>query len=540
MAKLTIWEQRALAGKEGVHPEAGYTKILRCNNPKEIQKRIYYDLFFIYWDDENLNETFKFLYNLKFQIGKFFGQVLPRPLWDFWYCRRHDLTVSQEGEESEENDNSKPSELAKRSRALAKRKKRRKRQVKIAKKFISNKNFKKLIHLSLIWITLFLFNLFRDLFLLPLSEGIKDTAKCLLEIFLSIAKLILITLHIMLGNPFEDPKSEIIAISQILGIITNNRRRISSLSHHAPPKGLSITLYFIISFILFWVGAIVHNSFKLSDYLLNQVRLLYGVTNFWQELWTALNSSHGNTESSVYIVLLLSFAIWIIIDLLGTLFIFFLSIGVSIKIASKLRESKFSESACVLESLRILIELERVDALSYPLQRKYLMIRMNYLSSMSLLIPKNYPGNRYRKAWVNNQFRSISAFIQDRQCWLYAPGETTLQDLRRDFHMLARMYIDGSYGSFPYSEEFQPKPVPARKRWLQTIVQWLGFLTPLGLIASALLFPGNLPTSLQSTEIQEVLVWLGTAWLLIGIDRYLNLGVLDSIVDLASGLKGLK
>ena len=542
MTGLTIWEQRALAEKDEAPPEAGHTKIFDfCNNSEEIQDRFSYGDFFIYWDDEVLNGTFKHLYDLKFQIGKFSGQVLPSPLWQFNRCRFRDFTIAEKQEDSEEYIRSEISKIKEITRSYM----RKKRQLNLAKQFISSKDFKKLINLVFI---LFVLHPIKNLFL-DFIGSIKSGGQSFVEFVQSMLRLASITGFITMFDSFyefsnknkPEASREILVISQVLGIITADPIRRISLRHHILPQGIFISLLLIIIFpLLFVIGFLSENLYSLSDYLIERIMLAYGVTDLWGNIWTALNSSLGNQNHDIYAVLIFSLLIRIAVDLFAVLFLFLLSIGIPLKIAARLRDSKFSESACALESLRILIDLEREDALVYPLQKKYLMIRMSYLSSISLLIPKQYPSNRYRRSWINNQFRSISAFIQDRQSWLYAPGETTLQDLRRDYHMLAKMYIDGSYGSFPYSEEFQPEPVPVRQQQSQTIAQWLGFLLPLGLIVSAFFFPNSLPTPLQSPEIQEVFIWLGTTWLLIGIDKYLNLGVLDSIVDLASGLKGLK
>ncbi|MEM9808699.1 MAG: hypothetical protein AAF959_25870 [Cyanobacteria bacterium P01_D01_bin.56] len=504
MTGLTIWKQQALAGKREVPLEAGYTKIFYgFNNPEGIEQAHSRNTYFIYWNNKSLNGIFKSTYGLKFWIGRFSGQVLPSPLWELGWCKRHGLTNSADKKKSGSKGNSKIDNAN------------------------SDVSFFKIIQWigNLIWVAL-------------IVEFIQWLGKLL---WAAVPVMLFDSFNHSLGNEKEANK-EISTISQVLGISEINGNRYSPLNRHTLPRdGLTHNLSIVIGLVLFIAfGILSDRVFNPSDYLINQVRIAYGVTDFWSELWIEMNLPPGSPSgSNVIRVLFLSLIIWVVIRLLE-LFLYLLSIGISLKMVFLFRESRFSESACVLESLRILIELEREDALSSPLQRKYLMIRMTYLSSMSLLIPNTYLGNRYRKEWVNNQFRSISAFIQDRQSWLYAPGGNTLQDLRRDFHMLVQMYIDGTYGTFPHSEEFWPKAVPDRKQWLQAITQLIGFLIPLGLIVSVFIFPGSLPTSLQSPEIQGAFIWVGTAWLFLGIDRYLNFGVLDSIVDLASGLKGLK
>ena len=493
MTGLTIWEQRALAGKKGVSSETGYTEIFcGCHNSEDIIKQSKYYGFFVYWDNKSLNDIFKFLYAFKFWIGRFSGQVLPSPLWGLLTCEFVGLT----------------------NFSLSKTETRQ--DISNSKSNTYNRSFYKFI---------------------------QRTGKLLLITSGAVGMLLFDSFNYWHNNGSGIPNEEIFAVSQILGINSTNRNRYRSSSHHTLPRnGLTPLIFVVVGMILFMaVGTFSDNIFNLSDYLINQVRATYGVTDFWNELWADL-SLPGNSpliNNDIYLVLFLSLIIWIVIGLFE-LFLVLLSVGISLKIVFRLRESRFSESVCVLESLRILVELEREDALNSPLQKRYLMIRMNYLSSMSLFIPNNYLGNRYRKEWVNNQFKSISAFIQDRQSWLYAPGQDTLQDLRHDFHMLAQMYIDGSYGTFPRSGEFWPIAVPVRRQWLRDIARLIGFLIPLGLIISILIFPDSLPPFLQSPEIQDAFIWVGTAWLFIGIDRYLNFGVLDSIVDLASGLKGLK
>lgn len=117
-----------------------------------------------------------------------------------------------------------------------------------------------------------------------------------------------------------------------------------------------------------------------------------------------------------------------------------------------------------------------------------------------------------------------------RKSWLYAPQSHTLEDLRHDFSELARIFCTGLYG------EFQPEdlPVPEKRTGVSRffrILQTLGFVVPLAVMGFFLLNPTVNP------DLDRSLVWIFfISWLMIGIDRYLNLGILDPILNFAKGL----
>ena len=157
--------------------------------------------------------------------------------------------------------------------------------------------------------------------------------------------------------------------------------------------------------------------FSLSEHFVEMIKASYGLNDSWDRNLISIFSTSRTADRQLLTALFLRLSVWIFIEIIFPVLSILLSLGIAVKITSRLKESQFPESICVLETLRILIELERRDALIYPLQKKYLMLRMQYLASVNLLIPSNYPDNRFRKAWVNTQFKRGACHL----CWPIRP-----------------------------------------------------------------------------------------------------------------------
>lgn len=159
--------------------------------------------------------------------------------------------------------------------------------------------------------------------------------------------------------------------------------------------------------------------------------------------------------------------------------------------------------------------------------------RIEYLSRMCLLLPSDYRQRVPDQRWIKQHFTGISNYIKVRQSWLYAPQSHTLEDLRSDFHKLSKMFLTGLYGEFHSEVMLAPEREP-RFGKLSRLLQTAGYLIPLFAMGFILLNPAINPGFNL-----DLLSLFFMAWLLIGIDRYLNLGILDSVLNLVRGLKDL-
>ncbi|MEM6433096.1 MAG: hypothetical protein AAF773_04440 [Cyanobacteria bacterium P01_D01_bin.115] len=204
-----------------------------------------------------------------------------------------------------------------------------------------------------------------------------------------------------------------------------------------------------------------------------------------------------------------------------------------IKLTARLFTHKFVDSLCALEALRISMLLNESDDLLLATRKNDISKRMEYLSKMCLLLPSGYRQGLSEQRWIKQHFKGISYYIKVRQSWLYVPQSHTLEDLRSDFSKLAKVFVTGLYG------EFQPEDLPAPEkntrisRFFRSL-QVVGYLLPLLVMGFLILNPAVNP------DLGIGLIWIFfISWLIIGLDRYLNLGILDPILNTAKGLKSL-
>ncbi len=159
---------------------------------------------------------------------------------------------------------------------------------------------------------------------------------------------------------------------------------------------------------------------------------------------------------------------------------------------------------------------------------------MEVLALNNLLIPASYPHKASRGSWVEKHLRAISAYIHDGQSWLLAPKQDTLENLRRDFHRLAQIYITGLYGEFNPEEVIHSLEDKKGILKIPTTFKFIGYFLPPLIMIFILINP-----SMNPGFNEDLLTLFFMSWLLIGIDRYLNLGIIESILNLAKGLKDL-
>lgn len=301
-------------------------------------------------------------------------------------------------------------------------------------------------------------------------------------------------------------KTEIITLGEVHGFHKEFYSRLRF--HDFRIFDFGITQLFIVCFLIA-IPPVIINIF-LGQYL-----------RFYSDL-QFLNPS-GFVSFLASLVFLLAFL---------SVYLFLLPLTIS-RLLLRFKYTHIAESICVLECLRILTELLQDEILSSPIKKKNLLTRMEILASTNLLIPASYPHRASRKSWVEQHFKAISAYIHDRQCWLLTPKENTLENLRNDFHGLTRIYISGLYGEFASEKILADKNKDILSQ-TPKILKVIGYFLPPFIIVFILINP-----SINPGLNEDLLSLFFMAWLLIGIDRYLNLGVVESVLDLARGLKDL-
>lgn len=255
--------------------------------------------------------------------------------------------------------------------------------------------------------------------------------------------------------------------------------------------------------------------------------ILLGYTNLTQQL--ALPPSMNFTLAYLFIP--------------TTLLLLSAIVSTALKVASVLSDRYYADSICVATAIFLVIQLTRDDVLSNPRRKRDLLDRMHYLANCTLLLTSSFGvKDPAAEAWLKEHFGQIEQYIRERQRWVVSPIDLTLKDLRRDFHKLAKMYIDSSYGSFEWPTDAPTTP-PAivstsllRRAWL-ALPRILGLLLPLVLLGFLIWNPAALQVIGVDVNIVALLFFV---WLLITLDTILKLGIVDRVVSLAKDVSSLK
>lgn len=208
-------------------------------------------------------------------------------------------------------------------------------------------------------------------------------------------------------------------------------------------------------------------------------------------------------------------------------------------------EKLFLETSCIQTIFYILFDLSREDILISSDRKKLLLCRVEHLSRLTLLIPQSYKiRSKFHQQWLENHFQSLSNYLQERVRWIAAPTENTLCQLRDEFYQIAHLYITGEYGLFDWDSNIILEK-SAKSGWQQNLVSVLirlmGIVIPLGLMGTYIFVPTEIREKLFpgiTIETNNV-AYIFTAWLLITIDITLKLGVVESIIEVAKGLRDL-
>lgn len=202
-------------------------------------------------------------------------------------------------------------------------------------------------------------------------------------------------------------------------------------------------------------------------------------------------------------------------------------------------DRKYQENICVREALFILFELKNEQAISDAEIRRNIQYRLNRLAYYTLGLAGRFASqNKNNQQWLENHFGQMAAYIQERERWILAPQPTTREQLNAELEKLAAIYISGNYGSFQWDPAFTIQTQP--EGWWVLIFKRIGrmlvFLLPAGLMVWMLFNETitawlGIPTSL--------LAFLLAAWVLLGIDSALKLGVVSDLLKFAKGLRDL-
>jgi len=163
--------------------------------------------------------------------------------------------------------------------------------------------------------------------------------------------------------------------------------------------------------------------------------------------------------NSIYIFLLVNFHLFEPIKLNFFIYLGFLYLiatvflGVSLRISEFVALRFFSDAMCIQSLIYLILELTRCKNPLTPSQKKQLITPTVNLANATHFVHNIYHLDPSTHQWAKNHFRQIEDFIREREKWIIAPSETTLDDLQQDFYHLASMFINGDFGNFKYEEK---------------------------------------------------------------------------------------
>ncbi|MGF1489975.1 MAG: hypothetical protein ACFBSE_23050 [Prochloraceae cyanobacterium] len=118
---------------------------------------------------------------------------------------------------------------------------------------------------------------------------------------------------------------------------------------------------------------------------------------------------------------------------------------------------KYAESFCIKEIILILYLLkDKNNPIDLEDKKEDLSKRMLFLADTTKSIGERkaskYKGNKTRKKELKEHYQRMALAIEEREFWLYRPGDTTVKDISDYFKNLAHIYITGKFGNFQWQE----------------------------------------------------------------------------------------
>lgn len=201
----------------------------------------------------------------------------------------------------------------------------------------------------------------------------------------------------------------------------------------------------------------------------------------------------------------------------------------------------------IITIIYLLVELNHAQALEDMNLRINILQRMKNLVRLNRLLSiKISNQNTSYQEWITEHFKKIEFFLWERSRWAIVPISSTRETLEKDFRYLLNIYLTGRYGDFVWSgdipknfnSENKIEEKSSKDSLFNKIVNFVLAITPL--IVLLILFILIETEIIKSRNIpQDVIFLIAISWLLLLIDRILKLGIIDSIVKIAQGIKDL-
>ena len=236
--------------------------------------------------------------------------------------------------------------------------------------------------------------------------------------------------------------------------------------------------------------------------------------------------------------LLSHFALFSLVMLLCAVYAFSIMVGVGRLVVVSLAMRSFPDSICVMELLFLLLDLAHCQNPLSPAQKRQLLLRTRMLARATRSLASFYSLDGENQSWARRHFQLLAGYIQERETWIVAPKDNSLDELQQDFYRLARIYIRGTFGEFKFKKS-ELKEDPPKKSLatgaLEAARVGVGIVLPI----LALVLIRLKPVLMAQLFDTRVLALLCAAWLLVALDLTLKLGIVSSLVEIAKGIKEL-
>lgn len=216
-------------------------------------------------------------------------------------------------------------------------------------------------------------------------------------------------------------------------------------------------------------------------------------------------------------------------------------------------ESANKEFITAKSSIELLLQTVHIDNLFQNFEeRKLLIYRLEYLANMTWqLYQRHNKSFNFSSSWLPSHFLALYAFVLERKRWAISPQTTTLHDLQKDLMNLCPIFVSRMYGEFHDYSDYQKwvddnkHILVSKKSWYQNSLfllrRFFGLIFPL-IVMGYIIVQDKYPF-LSNTDVDDsvhkIITYVFFAWFIIGIDVVLSLGVVDSILKAAKGLKDL-
>lgn len=222
-------------------------------------------------------------------------------------------------------------------------------------------------------------------------------------------------------------------------------------------------------------------------------------------------------------------------------FIYLLSYPAGIlllKIASILTARHYGDTLSIVAGVRLLIILDQEPSLSDPLSKRIIISNLQQLRRALVLLQQTFNINTSNETHeLYDHFYHMEKFVRDMEQTVILSSSKTLINLKEDFSKFIPILISSQYGDFKWKKikrNAKITPKPKLVRFAEGFVKFLASVTPFILILSIFIIPKYY---LENGVNPNWVMVASLSWILLVIDAYLNLG----IVERASGvLKTMK